>query len=577
MRAMSSFIHGWKKAAALVAVMALLSGPAGAAGTGQESTADLWNAVLALVHDGRFDEADRLLARAARQDGEQANEAFFRAFVTYWRLLYDPDNEKLRERFGRRLDRTIELARAESKKEESWEAALWSGSAYLLRAQLRAMQKKVFRAGFDAKKAHRFLKRAAELGSEHAESDFGLGTYQYYASRVPGFVKFVRGLLTIPGGNREEGLRRLQRAARESLFFSLEARIVLANIYASNDEQMYDLALAETDAAGRQFPETLAVLDGTGRLSLSLYRTEMALENLERALAGAVAQPGTAPSVLANLRFTVAAAEYVRFRPDRALAGLQPLLADLEAVPRDLRGSARDLAGHAISLLVNPPAWVADLEDPLPVPTANAKERRKLHDAATRNGEDSTMRPPRSKWRDPRWRWSDAGSSRRRPEHSPAWPPSTRIQPLSVWWLREPRSWRGAPRTLFPGWSRRSIAATCPGSGPASPRCWRESPPISPESVARPWCGTTVPPVPAPSTGGMRRTCIRSGPAPSTTSHRPRRPERPRPYPAREISSPAARDQNGGARFDPANRYCVASPRLSSNGSIFGSAPRKRL
>jgi hypothetical protein len=363
--------------------MALLSAPAGAAGTEKEPTADLWHAVLALVHDGRFDEADRLLSRAARQDGEQASEAFFRAFVTYWRLLYDPDNEKLRDRFGRRLDRTIELAKAESKKEESWEAALWSGSAYLLRAQLRAMQKKVFKAGFDAKKAHRFLKKAAELGSEHAESDFGLGTYQYYASRVPGFVKFIRGLLTIPGGNREEGLRRLQRAAKESLFFSLEARIVLANIYASDDEQMYDLALAETDAAGRQFPETLAVLDGTGRLSLSLYRTELALENLEQALARAEAQPGTAPSVLANLRFTVAAAEYSRFRPDRALAGLRPLLADLSAVPQDLRASTRDLAGQAASLLVNPPSWVADLGDPIPVPAVNAKERQKLHDAAT--------------------------------------------------------------------------------------------------------------------------------------------------------------------------------------------------
>jgi hypothetical protein len=366
-------------------VVAASSGPTSFTHPGQGETgspSDLRLDVLALLHDGRFDEADRILSRAARRDGEQASEAFFRAFVTYWRLLYDPDNEKLRDRFARRLDRTIELTKDRSNEEEPWEEALWTGSAYLLRAQLRAMQKKVFKAGFDAKKAHKHLKRAAELGSDHAESDFGLGTYQYYASRVPGIVKFVRGLLTIPGGNREEGLRRLRRAARESLFFSLEARIVLANIYADDDERMYDLALAETEAAGRQFPDTLAVLDGTGRLSLSLYRTEPALDHLQRALARAEAHPGTAASVLANLRFNVASVESVRFRPDRALAGLQPLLADMDAVPRDLRGSIRDLAGHAVSLLVNPPDWVAELEDPLPVHSPGAKERRRLRDAA---------------------------------------------------------------------------------------------------------------------------------------------------------------------------------------------------
>jgi tetratricopeptide (TPR) repeat protein len=368
---------------ALAFISSSVSIAAGNVGIGEPGASpDLRRTVLELLHDGRFDKADRLLSRAARRDGEQAEEAFFRAFVTYWRLLYDPDNETLRDRFARRLDRTIELAKAESKRQESWEGALWSGSAHLLRAQLRAMRKKVFKAGFDAKKAHRDLKRAAELGREHAESDFGLGTYQYYASRVPGIVKFLRGLLTIPGGNREEGLQRLRRAARESLIFSLEARIVLANIYARDDERLYDLALAETEAAGRQFPETLAVLDGSGRIFLSLYRAEQALDRLERALARGETQAGTSPSVLANLRFYTAAAESARFRPDRALEVLRPLLESPDAVPRDMRSPAHELAAGAISLQTEPPSWVTGLEEPVTAPGINARERQRLRDAA---------------------------------------------------------------------------------------------------------------------------------------------------------------------------------------------------
>ena len=344
---------------------------------------ELRHTVLDLLHNGRFDEADQLLARAAEQDGEDAARSFYRAFATYWRLLYDPENEEYRKEFERRLDRAIELASSELNQQKTWEAALMKGSAHLLRAQLRATQKKVFKAGSDARKANRFLRRAVDLGPEHAESDFGLGAYQYYATRVPGIVKILRALMAIPGGNREEGLRRLQRAARESHYFALEARMVLVSIYAHKDERLYDAALAEAAAAREEFPETLAVLHSMARLQLSLYRPERALDQLELALARAESQPDTSPSVIATLRFYAAAAEHVRFRPDRALHHLRPLLVAPDGVPEDLLKSARGLGRLVAELAADPPAWLATLdEEALPALGDDASELNRFREAA---------------------------------------------------------------------------------------------------------------------------------------------------------------------------------------------------
>lgn len=286
--------------------------------------------VLELLHDGRFDAADRLVLTAGR-DAPEAS--FFRAFVTYWRLLYDEDNEGLREELADRLKDTIDRSREAER--AGRDAALWQGSAHLLRAQLRGMEKKVFAAGFDAKKANRLLRLAVERGSRQADSDFGLGTYEYFAHRLPAVVRALRTILTIPGGNRDRGLERLERAADRSRYFSTEARIVLTTIYLDEEERLYEKARTQLDRALREDPDTVVVLHTAGRLELDFHRPTRALSYLRRALDVVAATDGVHPSVETTLRFLAAEAELQRFRPDRA--GIE-LAAIRGAVPVSLEG-----------------------------------------------------------------------------------------------------------------------------------------------------------------------------------------------------------------------------------------------
>lgn len=288
---------------------------------------DVRDRALGLLHDGRFDDAESILASAASVAPTDTGLSFLQAFATYWRLLYSPDDAELMERFEDQLFRTIEFAdRAQDRGEgDPGELALWKGSAHLLLAQLRASQRKPFGAAFEAKKAKKLLEQAVAADSPPEDSDFGIGTYKYYADQLPTLLKGLRALLFIPGGDRDDGLARLERAALRSRYFALEARILLAVIYSDDHEGLFDLALAHSRTAVDENPDMLAVLHGAARLEMSLTRPERARVLTDHALALVADQPGTDPSVIATLRYHAVRAEIGAFRPDRAQTHLREI------------------------------------------------------------------------------------------------------------------------------------------------------------------------------------------------------------------------------------------------------------
>jgi len=297
-----------------------------------------------MLHNGRFDAAASLL-RSPAAGPDDASARFFLALVEYWRVLYDPDSPARRERLRDALEATIARADGEiAANPRNAAAQLWQGSAHLLLAQLRASESHVLSAAYSAKRARAALERARADPALEIESEFGLGTYQYFADQIPSLLKGLRVLLFLPGGNRSEGLSRLARAAEGSRYFSLEARLLLAVIYADRREGLYDAALEQAARALRERPETLAVLHGAGRLELDLQRPESALTRLLSGLRRAEQLGDVDPSVRANLRYLAASAELQRLRPDLALPHLRPLVEDPARVPLDLRERVERLA-----------------------------------------------------------------------------------------------------------------------------------------------------------------------------------------------------------------------------------------
>jgi hypothetical protein len=308
-----------------------------------------WEA-LRLVHEGRFEEADELLAGGGRAPSDPSI-GFLRAFVTYWQLFYDSEDPALRQQFERRLDEAVAAAEARlDRAPEDGEAALWAGSARLLRAHLYAASRRPVASAFEAKRAKRWLERAGDSESWADEAAFGLGAYLYVADRVPALVKGVRALLLLPGGDRQKGLALLQRAASSSRFFSLDARLLLVTLCAHPKERLYEEALRQAEAAVAERVPALAALHVAGRLHLGLGQLDRAEDLLDRALSRAASSRRTAPSVVAAIALDRARLELARFRPDRALERLDPARFEGPGLPPGLARSAAELRASAAAL-----------------------------------------------------------------------------------------------------------------------------------------------------------------------------------------------------------------------------------
>jgi hypothetical protein len=82
----------------------------------------------------------------------------------------------------------------------------------------------------------------------------GLGTFDYYTARLSGFLKFLTYLL-IHQGNKEEGLRKMNVAAREAVYSSTEAKSMLIHIYLFMEEE-YQKALVLIDELAKKYQRT---------------------------------------------------------------------------------------------------------------------------------------------------------------------------------------------------------------------------------------------------------------------------------------------------------------------------------
>jgi tetratricopeptide (TPR) repeat protein len=305
---------------------------------------------IALLHDGRFDEAETVLAVFPGPETTLRWE-FLRAYVTYWRLIFDVKNPELLTRLEDQLDRALDSGLDADGVSDSRDIA-WAGAARLIRAQVYFGRKKYFKAAFEAKRGRALMLEADER--DLADASFSLGTYNYYASRLPAVVKGFSFVLALPGGDHDLGIEQLRTAVQSSPHFYLEARILLISILSSSDEGLYSEAFQEVDLALER-ERSVTALYAAGMMDLTLGRPRAASGRFDHALERAAGNPGTDTAVLARIRLQLARAELALFRPDLALEQLGPLLDGDLATPLSMQEDLERIVTRASRWSPSPP------------------------------------------------------------------------------------------------------------------------------------------------------------------------------------------------------------------------------
>jgi len=203
------------------------------------------------IFDARFDDVPPLAARACAlrepqgtpgtsRGGPAPREAcqVLEAVAAWWRIQIDPLNTSRDEAFRSQVDEAIAATTAwtvrEPQRAEAW---FYLGGACAARVQWRVLRGQRLAAARDGRRIKEALERALALDPAMSDAYFGLGLYHYYADVAPAFLKMLRWILLLPGGDREQGLEEMLRARRAGLLVRGEADYQLHLVYLWYEKQ----------------------------------------------------------------------------------------------------------------------------------------------------------------------------------------------------------------------------------------------------------------------------------------------------------------------------------------------------
>ena len=174
------------------------------------------SAQLAAVYDtilhARFDQARAELGRSCPPAPAESCLALAEV-VLWWEIQLDPNNRRLDKPLASAAATAIEAAERWTKREpQRAEAWFYLAGAHAPLEQWRILRGQKLAAARDAIGLKSALDRTLTLDPSLQDAYFGIGLYHYYAAVAPAAVKMLRWLLFLPGGDREGGLREMQRA-----------------------------------------------------------------------------------------------------------------------------------------------------------------------------------------------------------------------------------------------------------------------------------------------------------------------------------------------------------------------------
>lgn len=164
------------------------------------------------ILDARFDDVETDLRSACPPAPQEACDVMA-ATASWWRILLDPDSRARDARFAADVEQAIESTEAWAERDpDNAEAHFYTGGAYALRVQWRVLRGEKVAAARDGKHIKEELDRAVALDPNLEDANFGIGVYEYYADVAPAAAKVLRFLLMLPGGDRADGLARMEIA-----------------------------------------------------------------------------------------------------------------------------------------------------------------------------------------------------------------------------------------------------------------------------------------------------------------------------------------------------------------------------
>ncbi len=219
--------------------------------------------------DGDFDAAAEAFRQIEKSDPDSPLGYLFEADENWWKIyltegdLVDPDVFEARTEavtpydsdFARAIDLAITKSegRIKAHQDEAFNY-FCEGLAYGLRSQLEALRGHVLATARAGKRMRNLSLTALKLDPNLNDAWFGVGLYNYFVDTLPTYVKMLRFLILLPGGDRVEGLRQMRVAMDKGQLVPAEAKFHLAKNYCRTFDRQYAASLDLFRQMQRQYP-----------------------------------------------------------------------------------------------------------------------------------------------------------------------------------------------------------------------------------------------------------------------------------------------------------------------------------
>ena len=172
-------------------------------------------------------------------------------------------------------DKTIALAEAQLKVKATPEMHFYAGMGQALKARLNALREErmaIARAGVRGREQ---MLRAIAMDANFDDAYLGIGLYNYYVDTLSAIARLLRFFMGIPGGDKKDGIRQLERAIAAKGMSEVEARFYLAVNLRDHDRQ-YARAAELLEPLVAEYPQNPLFRLQLGNMYAKLGRNEQA-------------------------------------------------------------------------------------------------------------------------------------------------------------------------------------------------------------------------------------------------------------------------------------------------------------
>ena len=329
----------------LVLALLVLASPASVA-TRQPgiTAADTVARAYDLVLNADFEGLDKALPETCPPAPQVACTGL-EALSLWWQIHIDPESRLLDAAFLSKVNAAIaeaeQMTKAEPNRAEAW---FYLGAAYGVRAQFRVYRVERLAAARDGKRIKDALERALALDPSMHDAEFGIGMYRYYAGVAPAYFRFLRFLLLLPGGDREEGLRQLERAAARGRLVRGEAQYQIHILYLWYERKWLDALTIIRDLQDRYPRNPLLRHIEAEILDVYTHDAAASLKASEQLLTMAQSRSVNRPDLASTVaRLNIAKQLIALKETDRASDLLDRVIAEKPSAPADAIPRARAL------------------------------------------------------------------------------------------------------------------------------------------------------------------------------------------------------------------------------------------